>query len=222
MSNINESDIGRDIIRYHKIITRAITTSHQHADASLKNGSLEESTKDGFLKYLQSFSSVLKAHHMSEDEVIFPYVQKLIPNVPYKRLTDEHEVLSDELDSINNAITIFSADENVDIFLTQLNSSLVKIYELWIPHIKIEESLIYERIGNMIDLEEMNRFRMEFIQFYQKHVGPDYLVVPFSLYNLQPDDRVSIEQNLPDVVKKKLIPIDWKDKWTPMKPFLLK
>ena len=37
------------------------------------------------------------------------------------------------------------------------------------------------------------------------------------MFNLSPDDRSLIEQQLPEIVTKQLIPIDWKDKWAPMK-----
>lgn len=221
MSDNDKIDVGRDIIRYHKIITRGIKIANQHTNESLKNGILEVSTQDGFLKFVQTFSSVLKAHHMAEDKIIFPYVQDLIPEVPYQRLIDEHEILSVELNRINSAITDFRSEGNVGIFLRQLNPALVKIDELWHPHIKIEEYMIFERIGSLINVDEMIKLRTAFVQFYQKNVGPDYLVAPFSLYNLPPDERAVIEQGLPEIVIKQLIPIDWKDKWAPMKPFLL-
>ena len=223
LSNNNQLDVGQDIIKFHKIITRGIKIAYQHTNESLETGILDASTQEGFLKFVQTFSSVLKAHHMAEDEVIFPYVRDLIPEAPYERLIEEHTVLSAELYKINNAINDLRSEGDALKFLRLLDSALGKIDELWHPHIKIEESVIYERIGSMISLEEMIKFKKDFIQNYQKNVeAPDYLLAPFSIYNLSPDDRGLIEQQLPEIVTKQLIPIDWKDKWAPMKPFLLK
>jgi hypothetical protein len=68
----------------------------------------------------------------------------------------------------------------------------------------------------------MIRIRTEFSQFFQDHIGPAYLMMSFILYNLAPEDRAVLAQGLPETVTKQLVPIDWKDKWASMKPFLLK
>jgi hemerythrin-like domain-containing protein len=222
MSNNDQPDLGRDIIIYHKIITRGIEISNKNAQEYLNKEHLEVSSETGFLKYLQTLSSILKAHHMAEDNVIFPYVQNLIPEVPYKRLMDEHEILSAELQKIENTIPDLKSNNDLKISLRQLNSALAKIDELWHPHIKIEEHMIYEKIGSMINTPDMIQLKTEFTQFYQKNVSPDYLVVPFSLYNLHPNERALISKGIPEIVIKQMVPIDWKDKWAPMKPFLLK
>ncbi len=54
-----------------------------------------------------------------------------------------------------------------------------------------------------------------------KHSGPDYLVVPFLLYNLSPEDRATMSAEMPPVVTQQLVPVVWKEKWQPMSPFLL-
>ncbi len=221
MSDNKQPDIGKDIIRYHKIMTRGINTSNKHINESLKNRSLDPSSRGGFLNYVQTLLTILKAHHMAEDQVIFPYVRDIFPEVPYERLIEEHEVISTELNSINKAILDLNSENDELTFLNKIKASMSVIAGLWPPHIEIEESMVYEKIGYKLDPEENNRLRMEFIQFYMKHVSPDYLIVPFSVYNLESEDRVAMEQNLPEEVKTKLLPIDWKDKWAPMQPFLL-
>jgi hypothetical protein len=68
----------------------------------------------------------------------------------------------------------------------------------------------------------MIRIQKEYGEFFQEHTGPAYLVFPFALYNLSPEDRAILAQGFPEMVTKQLVPIDWKDKWTSMQPFLLK
>jgi hypothetical protein len=55
----------------------------------------------------------------------------------------------------------------------------------------------------------------------QQHTVPDYLIVPFLLYNLPPDKRTFFAGEMPPVVTEQLVPVAWKDKWAPMKPFLV-
>ena len=55
----------------------------------------------------------------------------------------------------------------------------------------------------------------------QRHATPDYLVVPFMLYTLPPQERPIFARNLPPIVTEQLVPVGWRDKWEPMKPFLL-
>jgi hypothetical protein len=58
----------------------------------LEKGALETSKREGFLKYVQSFSSVLNGHHLVENEKEFPYFMNKLPEVPYERLISEHDI----------------------------------------------------------------------------------------------------------------------------------
>ncbi len=68
----------------------------------------------------------------------------------------------------------------------------------------------------------MIRIQKNFSDFFQENTGPAYLVVPFALYNSSPEDRAILAQGFPEMVTQQLVPIDWKDKWISMQPFLLK
>ena len=56
----------------------------------------------------------------------------------------------------------------------------------------------------------------------EEHAEPANLVVPFILYNLSPEDRAIMTQGFPEIVTKQLVPVDWKEEWKSMQPFLLK
>jgi len=58
-------------------------------------------------------------------------------------------------------------------------------------------------------------------EFSMKHMAPDYLVMPFILYNLSKQDREALAGMLPPIITQKLVPIDWKPKWESMKRYLL-
>ena len=223
MSNENQPNIGEDYIRFHKVMTRGLAVSLQNINEFLQIGAVKKLNRDGFIKYVQSFSSVLHGHHQAEDEKIFPYFKDKLPEVPYKRLISEHEIFNDGLQEINTGINhLKSGNDELDS-LKLLKSGFNKIDQIWHPHIQIENTQLYERIRSLnIDLEEMIRLQKDDKKFFQEHTGPAYLVMPFVLYNLSPEDRAILTQGSPDIVAKQLLSIEWKDKWTPMQPFLLK
>jgi hemerythrin-like domain-containing protein len=222
MSNENQPNIGEDYIRFHKVMTRGLVVSLQNINEILQIG-VEKLNHEGFLKYVQSFSSVLHGHHQAEDSKIFPYFKDKLPEVPYERLKSEHEIFNDGLQEINTGIDRLKSGNEELNSLKLLKSGLDKIDQIWHPHIQIENTQLYERIRSLnIDLEEMIRLRKEDKKFFQEHTGPAYLVMPFVLYNLSPEDRAILTQGSQEKETQQLLSIDWKDKWTPMQPFLLK
>ena len=223
MSNENQPNIGEDYIRFHKVMTRGLAVSLQNINEFLQIGAVEKLNREGFIKYVQSFSSVLHGHHQAEDEKIFPYFKDKLPEVPYERLISEHEIFNDGLQKINTGIDHLKSENDELNSLKLLKSGFDKIDQIWHPHIQIENTQLYERIRSLnIDLEEMIRLQKDDKKFFQEHTGPAYLVMPFVLFNLSPEDRAILTQGSPDTVAKQLLSIDWKDKWTPMQPFLLK
>jgi hemerythrin-like domain-containing protein len=223
MSNENQPNIGEDYIRFHKVMTRGLAVSLQNINEFLQIGALEKLNREGFIKYVQSFSSVLHGHHQAEDEQIFPYFKDKLPEVPYERLISEHEIFNDGLQEINTGIDHLKSENDELDSLKLLKSGFDNIDQIWHPHIQIENTQIYERIRSLnIDLEEMIRLQKEDKKFFQEHTGPAYLVMPFVIYNLSPEDRAILTQGSPEIVAKQLLSIDWKDKWTSMQPFLLK
>ena len=221
--NKNQPNIGEDYIRFHKVMTRGLAVSLKNINEFLINGALEKLNREGFLKYVQSFSSVLHGHHQAEDEKIFPYFKDKLSEVPYERLVSEHVIFNDGLNEIKTGIDNLTSGNDELKSLKLLKSGLDKIDRIWHSHIQIENTQLYERIGSLnIDLEEMIRLKIEDKKFFQKHTGPAYLVMPFVLYNLSPEDRAILSQGSQEMVTKQLLSADWKDKWTPMQPYLLK
>lgn len=223
MSDENSPDLGEDYIRLHKVMTRGIAVSLQNINESLKNGAYDKLNREGFLKYVQSFSWVLHGHHMVEDEKIFPYFKDKLPEVPYERLTSEHKTFSSGLQEINTGIDNLKSENGELDSLKLLKSGFDKIDRVWDSHIDIENTQLYGRTRSLnIDPEEMIRIENDARDFFQENSGPGYLVMPFVMYNLSLEDRAILIQGVPEVVTKQLIPIDWKDKWASMQPFLLK
>ena len=223
MINENHGDIGTDIIRFHRLITRSLEITIQNVNRFLEIDAIKESVREGFLKYIQSFSTVLDAHHKLENDKIFPYFMDKLPDAPYDRLITQHKIVKESISHTNVGINNLKANGDELELLNLLKTDLRMIDKIWHPHIRIEEEHIYERVGSLkLSFEETNRLRKEYSEFFQENAQPTYLIMPFVLYNLTPEDRAILTQQLPEMVTKQLIPIDWKDKWASMQPFLLK
>ena len=83
-------------------MTRGLAVSLKNINDFLNLGEIEKLNREGFLKYVQGFSSVLHGHHLVENEKIFPYFEDKLPEVPYERLMSEHEIFKEGLQGIKH------------------------------------------------------------------------------------------------------------------------
>jgi hemerythrin-like domain-containing protein len=222
MPDLHKPNVGADLARMHAIITRALDVSIEHSHSFAQHGYPDESIREGFVSYVQTFASVLHSHHLTEDEVVFPYFQDKIPDAPFDELTAQHEEMVPFIDQINAAAKALAADPQVSEPLKNLNRALSGVRDLWHLHIQIEEKhLSAEKAEELFETDEQIKLGEMFAQHAQEHSGPDYLVVPFLLHNLSAEERAIFSQGMPPMVTQQLVPIVWKDKWAPMTPFLI-
>lgn len=134
----------------------------------------------------------------------------------------DHREMQSFLDAASAAIEGLSSDAKARESLDGLIRALTDIRGLWRPRIQTEESHFAEdRLDAVMDVSEHIELGMQSAQHAQAHSGPDFLVVPFRLHNLSPEERAVMAQSMPPVVTQELVPIAWKDQWAVMKPFLL-
>ena len=172
--------------------------------------------------YLQTLTAVLSAHHLGEDEVAFPALKLKFPDVPYGRLGSDHVVIEKKLVQIKNALPgLASADSKASLALAV--EFLKGILAMWAPHIQIEEtSFKAAAIASAMTFDEQLQLSAEFGKHSQEHVGPPFFALPFVLFNLEQEDRAAMASGMPKELVEVLIPGEWKPKWAPMLPFLLK
>lgn len=214
-------DFSKNLNRVHKIISRALDVSIDNLEKFAGSGFSDKDLETGFFNYVSSLLTVIDVHHRLEDEIAFPYLQGKFPLAPFDELEDQHSKIVIKLKEANTCLSVlrenFSKEE-----ISKLKQSLNGIKLVWHPHIALEESQfdskdIMERIGQ----EEQNRLVAEFADFSKTHATPDYLIIPFLLFNLQDEDREVFSTHFPPVVVNELAPNVWKAKWISMKPFLL-
>jgi hypothetical protein len=121
MSTETIRNAGTDLIRVHKLITRAITVSNWYSRASGPKPDL----RAGFQSYERALVIFLDSHHSGEDEVAFPFVEKKHPDALFDQLRDDHRRIMDVLNEINAWIDKGSgAWESVS--LVELNKTIRK------------------------------------------------------------------------------------------------
>ena len=144
-----------------------------------------------------------------------------VPDVPYEQLGREHHALEALLVKLEGNLAGEEPPGSTQS-LAELLGGLQAARGLWHPHIRLEEEhLSAEILGPLLPAEEHVRLGRASAEHSQAHAGPDYLVVPFFLYNLEQGDRAALVRIMPPIVTQELVPHVWLDKWASMKPFLL-
>jgi hypothetical protein len=171
-------------------------------------------SREGLIGYLRCLVAVRTAHHQAEDTLAFPHFQGML-SAPYELLTEQHRLLHPMLEEAGAAIEQVATDSGASGSVTRLNSVLRKIQELWHPHIAIEEEhFTIEKLAALMPPDDHRRLNRLFLEHMQQHTGPEYLILPFLLYNLSPDQRQFFAG--PPEITGQLVPIVWKEKWAPM------
>jgi len=222
MDEARKTNIGDDFLCVHRVVTRALNVMVEHSQSFFKDGYPGESQYEGFVNYIGSFSAFLHTHHLYEKLIFFPYLRDKIRDAPYDLLSAQHKKIVPLVDEISLVKDELAARRDDSEGLTHLEQAVTRLRTLWQPHIRIEEAYFSpDRIGPLMDEQEISRLRAVNAEHNQKHAVPDYLVIPFFLYNLSADDRAAMMLNMPAVVTQQLVPVTWKEKWASMQPFLL-
>ena len=222
MPESSSPNVVGELVLIHLIITRGLKVAVEHCESFGRQGYPAASAREGFVSYVRSLASSLHAHHLTEDDLVFPYFREKIPDAPFDVLSAQHRALVPLLEEIRLSIEEMASTTEEGEALQHLNRILAQIAEIWHPHIKTEEEhFTQERVDALINTEEHRRLCGLFGEHGRKHAGPDYLVVPFLLYNLPAEKRAAFARTMPPIVTQQLVPVVWKEKWEPMRPFLL-
>lgn len=222
MNNTSNNTVAKDIIRIHLVITRAIEISIEKSQVFKNQGKVDENLRDGFINYLNSLLSLFHSHHLVEDDQIFPYFESHTLKAPYELMGNQHKDLLPLLDGLENCINNLSLNSSNQEFIENLLENLEQIQKVWIPHYQLEEEYLNDdNISNLISDQEQHKLCLEFSEYAAQHIKPDYLVIPFILYNLPLEQRKLMAEVFPPVVIEELIPNQWKQQWQSMSPFFI-
>lgn len=218
-----QPNVGASLLLIHHIITRGLEVAIEQSGLLAKSGFTDSSLQEGFTNYARTLLAVLRAHHLTEDELVFPYLQEKLKLVeaPFDVLELEHHAIEFLLPQLDATIGKLQSDAPGPA-LQELSRLFRMLNDVWGPHIrKEEEHFTLELLGQLIGPEEHVRLIRDFAAHSQSIAKPDYLVVPFLLFNLDREERAHFSRALPPTVTEQLVPGAWKEKWASMRPFLL-
>jgi hemerythrin-like domain-containing protein len=222
MAESTAPNVGSDMLRIHRVITRSLDVAGQRGAAFARDGFPSPELREGFLTYLRAMGGILDAHHLSEDEAAFPYFRGKMPDAPYDKLMADHQVITGVLKELQSAGQAVADSEQPAESVDALNDVVDRLTCLWHPHIGIEESLwAPAEVARLMDEKENLQLGQKIAEISQKHLHATEIEIPFILYNLGPEDRAIMAKAMPPVVTQQLVPLVWRAKWAPMKPFLL-
>lgn len=218
---MEQSIMTGQLLRLHSIITRGLTISSNNCKYFIETKNIDSVYLEGFLNYNRALMTFIHAHHMSENELVFPFFKDKIKELPVDLLMENHKELQSIIESIIKLVNDPNIDQNKGSF-RKLEELIETIINIWQPHIRIEEqNLSIKNVNSLVSPQEQIELLKKLTQHSQTNLVPDYLVVPFILFNLPKVDREIFETSFPEIVTKQLIPITWKPKWESMKPFFL-
>jgi hemerythrin-like domain-containing protein len=210
------SPVIQGLSSIHKIITRGLTISIQKCDEYPGKQGIPSEEATGFSLYVKTLKWVTHAHHLSEDEIAFPYFKDYI-EAPYSKLKDDHQTIALVLEKLEKCLPEISSGH-----VGNLNEALREFEKLWVPHIGIEEAnFTAEKINKAVGIQDQVAIAQKLGKHGSKNAGPGPLALPFMFYNLDGKDREAFMMPFPWIVKKVLVPIIWKGQWKPMSQFLL-
>jgi hemerythrin-like domain-containing protein len=222
MPEMFDPDFGLDLAIIHAVITRAINVSIEKGQEYLDKGYKDEKVKRGFVDYTHCLGSFLNGHHVGEDDILFPFLKDRMPDARFDQLSLEHRRLSRLLVDLHAANLGLSTGSDPNEDTDKILKAAGKILEIWGPHIEVEEAYMStERMNQVTSFEEQDLINRQTTEHAQKNSEPANLLIPFVLYDLQPDLRARFARHLPAEVKDQMVPIVWRETWESMWPFLL-
>ncbi len=215
-------NFGADLLRIHAVISRGLTVTKDRSLSFSQEGFHTEEMWEGFLDYARTLLTVLQSHHHLEDVLVFPELKKRIPGAPYEMLLAQHEAMRPILDEVDATIKESAALPEAREPVFTMHEALKRVTEIWYPHIRIEEDhFTVARIAQLYTIDERATIGASIADHDKEYSIPADMVIPFVLFNLTPEDRSVMIQLFPPLVIQQLVPVAWKEKWAPMKPFFL-
>ena len=102
MSEQEKPDAAAEIRRIHAMITQALDESLEQSEHFAQAGFPDAETRQVLVGYVGCFGGMLHAHHVSEDEFVFPYLWDQMPDAPLDTLIAQHQEMEPLLGSADN------------------------------------------------------------------------------------------------------------------------
>jgi hypothetical protein len=217
----NEKILKDYFLTIHKIISRGLKMSIKGIKRFMKHGFPDDQTREGFLDYVETTALMLETHHLTEDDVAFPYFKDSLPDTHFTWLVEDHDLINGFLVDLDRSIESIENQENVKHELQALKETLIKIRKRWNMHKGLEK----REFINLIDLQTTHPERLKLVdQFFAYNdplIEPYHLTVPFMLFNLKQKDREQWMKGFSAERLERLESEEWIAEYRGMKPYFL-
>ncbi len=219
MNVSTSTNLGATLLAWHAVITRGLAVSIESCAAEQSQSS-DDARRGGLADYVQTLTLVIDLHHIGEDDFVFPALEPLVSDLPYERLRADHQTIETLLRGLRDSCLRWREGDSLS--LGEMLENLRAIDAIWHPHIAIEEAAYQPQLlAQLMSPEEHSRIVGQLVARGMQTVREPELFMPFVIFNASPEFRHTIEAALPPELLQEAIPNLWRDKWAPMKPFLL-
>ncbi len=164
---------------------------------------------------------MLDSHHLTEDDIGFPYFEKDLPDTHFEWLHEDHNLITGFLEELTPIMDIFEKTDTTQENLKDIEAVLLKIEDRWNQHVGLEEEEFINIIDTLAPYEDRVKLIDQFFDFNEDLLQPYHLSLPFMLYNLGTEDRNRWSKGYSRDLLKKVETVSWKEQWGSMKPFFL-
>jgi hemerythrin-like domain-containing protein len=105
LANPPQPEIGGDLIRVHRALSRAVEVAQTYAARIAAVGYPDNQILKGYLTYVRCLVRLLHAHHVTEDKAMFPHLQHKLPDPPIQLLTAQHHQMDPILKEIKGILS---------------------------------------------------------------------------------------------------------------------
>jgi hypothetical protein len=217
----NDKILENYFLAIHKIISRGAHIAVKGARKFVDTGFPGEDEKQGYLNYLKGLILMFDSHHLTEDEIAFPYFQENLPETHFEWLHEDHDLITGFIEELEPLVEALEGENDLSGNLEKLLTVLEKIDDRWVQHLNLEVGEFVNQIDGLASYEERVDLLKKFYAFSESLIQPYYLSLPFMQFNLEAADRQNWIGGFSPELVDKLESEEWIEKYQSMEPFFV-
>jgi hemerythrin-like domain-containing protein len=176
MSEKKRPDAAAELVQIHGMITQALNGALDRTQHFAQAGFPDAETQQALVSYMGCFGGLLHAHHVSEDEFVFPYIRSAWPDGPIDTLIAQHQEMEPLLADIRATCGTLSGNGHGSEASQALHDTLTRLSALWHPHIELEEAQFSrEALDTRWDIQQEAKFGKALGEYLRQHTDPEMM-----------------------------------------------
>ena len=176
MSEGKRPDAAAELVRIHTMITQALDGAIERTQHFARAGFPDAETQQALVGYMGCFGGMLHAHHVAEDEFVFPYLRGAWPDGPINTLIAQHREMEPLLADTRATCDKLIGNGHGAEASRELHDILTRLSALWHPHIQLEEAQFSrETLDALWDAQQEAEFGAKLGQYLAQHTDPEQM-----------------------------------------------